>query len=95
MSAPHFAVPLTITAAGAATVSQDSAREIAQCVAAILRTHPGSRASFPDMGVADPAFDGLDADEVLAQAGEYEPRAELLADTTIEALTQEMSIALR
>lgn len=94
MTAPHLAVPFRLLATGAVTVAQDSPAEVAQCVAAILGTRPGSRGDFPDMGIEDPAFAGLDLDQVRAQIEEYEPRAEILADSTIEGLVQKVSVSV-
>lgn len=99
MAAPHFAYPFRITGAVpvAATVPQDSSREVAQCVFAILGTRPGSRERFPDLGIEDPTFEGLDLDDVRAQIEDYEPRAEIVADSDLADLIQRvrLSVALR
>lgn len=76
MSVPHLAVPFAFAGDGTvATVEQDSAEEITQCVRVLLGTVTGSRVVVPTYGVPDPTFTGVDPQEVTDAVTEWEPRA--------------------
>lgn len=85
ITTPHLAVPLRFDMYRLVLVEQDSAEEVAQCVAAVLRTERGTREGRPDFGVPDPTFrqvgpDGIVAEDVIDAVLEAEPRASVLAD---------------
>lgn len=78
---PHFALPLRLDGIGRlATIEQDSADEIAQCVAVILATPEGSRVEVPDFGIPRLEFNLPDTADIIAAVQEWEPRADLSLD---------------
>lgn len=79
---------------GAAVVEQDSVQEVAQCVYAILATEEGTRPELPDFGLEDSAFKlgGLDLELIRDVAEEWEPRADLLTESTWSQLLQEVKV---
>jgi len=82
MSAPHLAVPFTLAIDGsAATVEQDTADDIANCVRTLLSTPTGARLAVPDYGVVDPTFAGVNEAEIAAAVTEWEPRADITVTT--------------
>jgi phage baseplate assembly protein W len=92
---PHFAVPFTITAAGANVVEQDSDEEIYGCVRNIVACPIGARSDLPAFGIPDPVFSNapLDTESVRSALKRWEPRAETvvtesgdLLDVTIRHL---------
>lgn len=76
---PHFKVPLELSGSGFATVEQDSADEVEQCVEAILRTPLGALERDPEFGIPDPTF-GVDLSAISASVDALEPRAALSLD---------------
>lgn len=82
----RLALPLTISDSGRlVTIEQDSAEDIAQCVALILDTRPGERAAFPEFGLPDPLFADLDIDEIAETVQRWEERADQLTIEQIAA----------
>jgi phage baseplate assembly protein W len=79
-----------------ATVEQDSIEEIGDCVEAALRTPVGSRIDAPEYGVPDETFNQLgpnpSAEVYLAAVAAVEPRAHLVGEAEIEAMTERISI---
>lgn len=75
----HLAVPFQLDRSGAvATVAQDSERELAQCVTALLSTRLGSRPESPDYGISDPTFTREpDVVAIAGALGQWEPRADV------------------
>ena len=91
-AAPHLAAPFRVENGRVATVAQDSAEEIRQCVMACLRTKVGSRMDAPEYGIPDLTFKRqprVPSAEVYLQAvEEAEPRARLLGRAEVEGLIQ-------
>lgn len=78
---PHLAIPLRLDGSGRfATVEQDSAVDIAQCVAVVLATPEGSRIEVPEFGVPRVEFAGADTNDIVSAVAEWEPRADLSID---------------
>lgn len=75
---PHFAVPFSVTAAGAAVVEQDTQEEIYGCVQNIVACPVGSRADLPAFGIPYPEFSNapLNTDGIGGAIRRWEPRAE-------------------
>jgi phage baseplate assembly protein W len=94
-----LAVPVEIvTRHGAphcATVPEDSADEIAQCVFAICATEIGQRLELPGFGINDPAFVGVNLAELRAAIETWEPRAVTLLDDEIEGIMQTVSVGIQ
>ena len=90
----HVAWPLRLSAGGLAVVEQDTLDDVTQCVSVLLHTQVGARVLEPDFGIEDPTFsDGLDVDEVVEAAADYEPRAaidviDLVDDGTGQSVTR-------
>lgn len=79
----HIALPIRVGGNGGfVTVAEDSAQEIVQNVAVLLRTREGERLATPEFGTPDPVFTGLDAEAALALIATTEPRA------TVEVVRQ-------
>lgn len=75
---PHLTWPARLSGGSLACVEQDTLEEVRQSVDNLLRTPLGARPLAEDYGLADPTFTtGLDVDEVIDQAAEYEPRADI------------------
>ena len=93
---PHFDTPLRFTGSDFAVVEQDSTEEIADCVEACLRTPVGSRIDEPEYGAPDEMFSQLgpnpSAEPYLAAVERDEPRADLLGEAEIEAMTKRILI---
>jgi phage baseplate assembly protein W len=79
----------------AAEVDQDSLDDIAVCVEAVLRTHPGQREEHPAFGSPDLIFREVpvESEDVIDALETWEPRARILVerdpdrfDTTLERL---------
>lgn len=76
MAPQHLAVPYMIDATGsAATVDQDTAAEVAQCVRVLLSTPTGTRVEQMDYGIPDPTFGTITPPLVVSAIGRWEPRA--------------------
>jgi phage baseplate assembly protein W len=79
-----------------ATVEQNSAEEIEQCVEAILRTMIGSRIDAPEFGIPDETFAQLgpepSAEVYLNAIAEFEPRARMIGSARIEELAEKITI---
>lgn len=93
---PHFAVPFRISAEAAEEVEQDTEREIELCVEAVLRTPVGTRIEQPGFGRPDETFaqqhPPISADLYLAALAEWEPRARVPADATLEDTLKRIAI---
>ena len=81
-----------------ATVEQDSDADIGQCIRAVFDTRPGDRWDVPDMGVIDDTFteQPLDVDTLVDVVSEFEPRAQVLADSNpsaVDALIVDMTLS--
>jgi phage baseplate assembly protein W len=88
---PHLALPLRLDGSSFAEVEQDTTDDIAACVEAIVLTRPGDRDEIPDFGTTDAAFGQVDAEgrpvdaELLVdQIEEWEPRVRVLVDQAPE-----------
>lgn len=93
MPTPHLKLPVQIIGGQYATVEQDSAQEIAQCVTAILRTPYGSRDDYPDLGLEDQTFlTDLDLEEIRRQLETYEPRADTLVTERPDLLNEALAV---
>jgi phage baseplate assembly protein W len=91
---PHFALPLRLDAAGRlAVLEQDSADEIAQCVAVVMATPEGSRIEVPEFGVPRYEFRTPNAADIIAAVTEWEPRADLDIDV-VQGLGDDASITV-
>ena len=90
--AQHLAQPFRVEAGKVATVGQNSAEEILQCVLACLRTKIGSRLEAPDYGIPDLTFKRQPRqpvpDAYIRAVQEAEPRARLLGRAEAEGLIQ-------
>lgn len=82
VTAPHFAVPMTLLPDGTVKVTeQNSDDEIMDCIKTILAYPIGSRVEAPEFGVPGMAFLEINQDipnrirQVLAN---WEPRADLV-----------------
>lgn len=96
---PHLSFPLRFGHAGFATVEQDSAQHVAECVEAAARTELGWRIEAPDFGVPSyvMAAGGVDADELREALITSEPRVEPvveLIDTVEDARTESIRILI-
>lgn len=74
---PKLGLPVRIRGTGLATVEQDSAEDVAQCVYAVAATELGSREERREFGVTSPLFrqGGADLAEIQAAVDRWEPRA--------------------
>ncbi|ADB50173.1 hypothetical protein [Conexibacter woesei] len=79
---PHLSLPLRVERGRFATVEQDSAQHIAECVEAAARTELGSRIEAPDFGIPNylMAAGGVDVDELRAALLDSEPRADAVVE---------------
>lgn len=74
----HLALPLRLTPGGDfATLDEDSAEEVTQNVAVILRTRPMERLGQPELGLADPALADLPVEALHSAVERWEPRADV------------------
>lgn len=92
---PQFKLPLEVTAAGDfAAVEQDTPAELAQRVAVLCATPPGSVEGEPAFGLADQAFRerGPDLGEIQRQIDTYVPGANDLVTENPAALNGALSI---
>ncbi|MDW5597657.1 hypothetical protein VSS74_25120 [Conexibacter stalactiti] len=93
---PHLSLPLRLTHDGFATVEQDSAQHVAECVEAAARTELGWRIEAPEFGV--PSFvmaaGGVDVEELREALVTSEPRAEIVAEL-IEELDELRAESIR
>jgi phage baseplate assembly protein W len=75
---PHLKWPFRLNPSGNALefVEQDEPPEVAQCVAFVLSTEPGTLVPNASLGLPDPAFKegGLTEAEVVAAVTRWEPR---------------------
>lgn len=91
---PKLQVPFEIEGSSAAVIEQDSDDEVVQCVIAVLRTRMGTRPDDGEMGIPDFAFgqDGADLDAIRSVLVRHEPRANTVADQTLEDLIATVSL---
>ena len=86
---PHLKFPLQLNGSSFAVVDQDSADDIVQCVEVLVGTTRGQRMELPEYGVADPTFaDVIDVQDVINAVAEWEPRATVEADSSIDTVDQ-------
>lgn len=98
---PQFSLPFRLLGGVTPAVTeQDTVEEIADCVAAIIRTPQGTREELSGFGVPDGTFQqgGAPAADIQAAVQQWEPRAAAAAaaDNTslaefITAITVEVS----
>jgi phage baseplate assembly protein W len=89
MSVPHFALPFRIVGTSAVTNEQDSLDDVAACVAAIERYHPGDRVEAPDFGVPDQTFGvAIDQRAITDAIERYEPRSVPSVADQLDALDE-------
>jgi hypothetical protein len=83
---PHIQWPVRLEGARLATVEQDSLEDVAQCVALVLSTTPGTRLELPEFGRPDPTFSegGADPTALEDAVNEWEPRAALQFDPELD-----------
>lgn len=93
---PHAAWPPRLDANGhLVAVEQDTLEEVTQCVRVLLATPRGARVLEPEFGIEDPTFtDGLDIDELVDQAAEYEERAVIDVTEVVNTDTGESTTRL-
>lgn len=93
---PHLRYPFTVGAT-VATVDQGAPAEIAQCVYAVLATEPGDRAEHPAFGFESQLFrrGGVDLEELRRVVGDFEPRADLLTEATLEDLAETVRVTIQ
>jgi len=93
---PHFRTPFQVVGKSVATVEQDSEQEVTQCIEAVLQTPEGSRIEEPEFGIPDELFETLgpnpSADVYLAAIEDWEPRARVLGEASIDELTEQITI---
>jgi phage baseplate assembly protein W len=93
---PHFSFPFRFSGSDFAVVEQDSKKEIEDCTEAVLRTPVGSRLDQPELGIPDETFTQLgpnpSAAVYLDAVEQFEPRAHLLGEAEIEAVTKRVTI---
>ncbi|HXS32241.1 MAG TPA: hypothetical protein VN758_00535 [Solirubrobacterales bacterium] len=93
---PKFRVPFQVLAGQLQTVEQDSAREIEQCIHAVLSTPSGSRIEAPDFGRPRKLFSQLSttptADAYLAAVERDEPRARVVGEARVEEMVEQIAV---
>lgn len=78
-------------------VEQDTPEEVAQCVAFVFSTEPGSLIGAPALGLRDPSFQagGVTQTEMVNTAERWEPRATLnFTHDVITGIAQEVGVAV-
>lgn len=85
--------PLLLVNGRFATFEQGSPKDVAQCVAVLMRTPRGFRDDLPDLGIDRLAFrrNGPDLDEIERQITTYEPRAVALVESDPSLLEDALS----
>ena len=85
---PHFDQPFRFGPNLAVVVEQDTAEDVVNCVAAILRTELGERADLPEFGVVSPVFQNqpIDVNPIIEWIVTQEPRAAAVIDQNPGAL---------
>jgi phage baseplate assembly protein W len=88
--------PTILVPARVPTVEQDSAREIEQCIHAVLSTPAGSRIEAPDFGRPRRLFSQLStnptADAYLAAVERDEPRARVVGEARVEEMVEQIAV---
>lgn len=70
-------MPLTVApGAGLMTLEQGSDLEVAQSVGLLLATTPGERRTVPDYGLPNPIGSGVDVEQLVDVASDWEDRAD-------------------
>jgi len=97
----HFAAPFGFDADGRArVVEQDTVEHVASCVFNIASCPVGALVAAPDLGISDPMGLAIPIDTatLVAEIGEQEPRAVLIAtesgsslDSTIRTIQLQTS----
>lgn len=93
---PHFQIPFRLERGAFAVVEEDSLEEIANCVYAIFATEYDWREEEPGFGITDQTFlqGGANLEELKSAARDWEPRAELLAETEWEELVERVRVTV-
>jgi hypothetical protein len=92
---PHLSFPLTLAPDGdLAVVEQDSAADVAQQVAALVRTPVGWSDELPGMGLTGQAFyeGGADPVEIEEQLREHVPGFEGAVEERPDAIDEALSV---
>ena len=89
---PHFTLPFRFRELGggqitAVVAEQDSIDDIFSCVELIMSYRKGERIVMPDFGITDLTFSSpdIDADRIVSEVSEWEPRANLVVETEAAA----------
>lgn len=89
LDTPQFDLPFRLDSSGrdVVMVEQDSLDDVANSVETLIRTPLGWFEENPDYGVVDGTFDEgrVDTSEIQTAIGQWEPRAEVEMDTSIDA----------
>jgi hypothetical protein len=91
---PQFQLPVTVTDSDLTTLQQDTPLELAQRVAVLCATPPGTVEGEPGFGLADQAFreGGPDLAEIQRQIDTYIPGADTLITEDPRLLNAALSI---
>lgn len=95
MAAPVFSFPFRLTAAGTvATVEQGSDQANAEQIATLCSTIAGERPLLPGYGLTDPAFRGVRAGELSAQAARWVPQVTVqsVTSTAVSAVETDVTV---
>lgn len=92
---PHFALPFQFRTAPKGVVvpvhEQDTFEEIRDCVATIVRYTRGSRPESPEFGITSLEFTtGVDFPKLMQEIVDDEPRADMLATSSIDPLDEQI-----
>lgn len=95
---PHLEWPFRMGGANESSmnfVEQDSPAEVAQCVAFVVSTEPGTLVPAPELGLQDPTFKqgGMTESEIINAISRWEPRA-LIVFTEDELLQHVQTIGI-
>jgi phage baseplate assembly protein W len=96
---PHLSWPITFSPTGFVTVEQDTADDVASCIATILSWPLGTHPSDPNFGVPDESFlqGGASLAEIKQAILQSEPRADQLTimqdDTALAAFLSSINVS--
>jgi len=96
ITTPQLKVPFQMSGSKMATIEQDSDDDVVQCVAATIRTRPGTRPDDPLMGIPDFAFseNGADLSVIRATLAKYEPRATVMTEQELVDLIATVTVGV-